>query len=132
MARAHPSTAHSSDQGQSFDTWIDAQDPTISKFAMLPQLALEPAGGLDLSYYAGDFDEDPGAAFVTSRSPLGDGLFLPAQVLYQPLTFVQSRADPRWLGDYTGITTLGKSLFLSYPVNNAGSSHVAFSAVPFP
>lgn len=124
--------ARSSDMGQSFDLWVDGQDSSIAAFFLLPQLGLEPGGALDISYFAGNFDEDPKAAFVTSRSPQGDGSFLPAQVLYQPLTFVQSRADPRWLGDYTGLTTRGKNLYLSYPVNDSGLSHVSFSALTFP
>jgi hypothetical protein len=44
-----------------------------------------------------------------------------------PLAYLQSRSDPRWLGDYTGLYTRNGKLYTSYVVNTSGTAQVAFA-----
>jgi len=119
--------AHSSDGGKSIDARIDAHDPTTGPFYIHTQMALEESGAIDLVYYAGMADMDKNGTYRWSRSEKPLGGFPPSTVIEAPVTFTQDRADPAWLGDYTGIFWTGKQLYTSYVVNTTGFSHIAFA-----
>jgi len=124
--------AHSADGGQSIASRVDAHDPAAAKFFQHPQLAREPGGGLDLSYYAGDFDKDMAGTFRRSRADGPASPFMPSTVVQTPVDFLTARGDPQWLGDYTGIFAQGGELYLSYAVNDSGISHIAFAKAQVP
>jgi hypothetical protein len=124
--------AHSGDGGLTIDSRIDAQDSNAAKFFMHPQLAREEGGGLDLVYYAGNFDEDPNGSYRRSRAASFGGGFAPSVPVEYPLTYLQARGDPRWLGDYTGIFVRAGKLYTTYTVNTSGISSVAFGTAKLP
>jgi len=124
--------AHSSDGGKTIDARIDAHDGAAGPFYIHPQMALEQSGAIDLVYYAGKMDKDKAGVYRWSRSDKPLGGFSPSAAVESPVTFLQDRADPRWLGDYTGAFWTGKKLYNSYVVNATGTSHVAFARVATP
>jgi hypothetical protein len=124
--------AHSGDGGQTIDTRIDAHDTAAGSFFQHPELAREPGGALDLTYYAGKTDMDMAGSFRRSRAAVPAMGFGPSVSVDAPLDFLTSRGDPRWLGDYTGIFARSGKLYLSYTVNDTAVSHVAFSKVKVP
>lgn len=123
--------AHSVDGGKSFGLTVSVHDPSAGAFFLLPQLVREPEGALDLSYYAGQFDEDPKGSFRVARTIASDS-FGPSESLFEPLTFLQSRTDPRWLGDYTGLFARDGKLYASFAINDTGVSHVGAAVRPLP
>jgi hypothetical protein len=124
--------AHSGDGGQTIDTRIDAHDPSAGTYFMHPLLVRESGGALDLTYYAGNMDKDPAGSFRRSRAAAPVTSFGPSVAVYQPLTFLVSRADLRWLGDYTGLFTRAGKLYLSFAVNDTGSAKIAFAEAMVP
>jgi hypothetical protein len=117
---------HSGDGGQTFDTRTEAGDPAAMPFFMHPQLVMEETGSLDVVYYAGAKDEDQAGSYRRARAAMPPA-FGPSSVVESPLVYLQSRSDPRWLGDYTGLYTRNGKLYTSYVVNTSGTAQVAFA-----
>jgi hypothetical protein len=123
--------AYSSNGGQSILTRGEIADLSSAKYFMHPQITREDSGALDIVYYAGQSDEDSNAYFRRDRAtpPM---LFPPSSVVEHPVTFLQARGDPRWLGDYVGIHTRNGRMYTSYVVNTSGLSQVAFGKYTVP
>jgi hypothetical protein len=123
--------AHTSD-GVTIDYRVNAEDTKAGKLFLLPQMAIEDSGALDVTFYAGQMDQDPAGSFRRTRAPVPSMGFGPSTDLQSPVVFLGARGDPRWLGDYTGLTWSGGQLFMTYAVNASGSSEIAFGhpAVP--
>jgi hypothetical protein len=119
--------AHSGDSGATIDTTMDVHDPLAGKLALHPQIFLEANGALDLTYYAGNFDNDTNGSFRRSRAASPAMGFGPSFVVDAPITFLQSRQTPAWLGDYTGLYARGTELYTSFAVNDTGASRIAFA-----
>lgn len=124
--------AHSGDGGQSIDSRIDAHDAAAAPFYIHPQIAREESGAINIAYYAGTMDEDDHGTFRHARAEIPAMGFAPSETVELPLTFLQARSDPRWLGDYTGAFWRGGGLYLSYVVNTSGSSQIAFAKLETP
>jgi hypothetical protein len=119
--------AHSSDGGMTIDTHTNVQDAAAGKFYMHPQIFRELGGAIDLTYYAGNFDMDTNGTFRRSRAAVPPTGFGPSVVVDAPITFLQSRQSPGWLGDYTGLYARGTEIYMSFAVNDTGVSHIAFA-----
>jgi hypothetical protein len=120
--------AHSSDGGATIDSRADAEDMAAGKLYMHPQLFRELGGAVDLTYYVGNFDMDPNGTFRWSRAAGPSMLaYGPSVVIDTPITFLQSRQTLAWLGDYTGLYARGIEVYMSFAVNAAGTSHIAFA-----
>lgn len=126
--------AHSSDAGKSIDARTEAADQVAGSFFEHPLLAREDDGAIDLVYYAGQHDLDAAGSYRRARMVSGapGNTFGPSVAVEAPVTFLQARNDPRWLGDYTGLSWRGGALYTSYVVNTSGASHVAFARVATP
>ncbi len=124
--------AHSTDGGASIAERWDAHDPSLGGYFMLPQIAREESGALDVVYYAGQYDTDPGASFRRARAEAPGTSFGPSTIVETPLTFLQNRSDPGWLGDYVGVAWRAGRLYTSYAVNTDGYSHVSYFGTSVP
>jgi hypothetical protein len=122
--------AHSSDGGASFDRRTTVHDPEAGTSFLLPHLAIEDDGSLDLSYVAGQGPDDETASFRRSRSTDGGVTFGPSEVVVEPVTYELDRADDTWFGDYTGLDWDSGSLFGAVLDNASGTSHVWFFRTP--
>jgi hypothetical protein len=121
--------AHSSDAGKSIDRHASVLDPKAGRRAMYPVLVGEGDGTLDLSYYAGNFDDDPKAELRRTRST--DGVtFPPTHLVHAPLTLETNRAAPQWIGDYVGGAYHDGNLYLVFTDNAATTTHIAFYRTP--
>lgn len=123
--------AYSSDGGQSIQWHMEVADTAASPFFMHPQMALEDGLAADFVYYAGTMDQDDNGSFRRSRVSLGVGI-TPSSVVEQPVTYLQARGDPRWLGDYVGVHWRAGQLYTSYVVNAIGVAQIAFAKYPAP
>jgi hypothetical protein len=123
--------AHSGDQGVSIDSRIDATDPAAGSFALLPHLALEDSGALDLIYYAGQRSPDPMGSLRWSRAAAGATGFA-SSVPVETLTFTSDRASNIWLGDYVGLGFHPGAMFAVFADNASGVSRIAFARLPVP
>jgi hypothetical protein len=123
--------AHSSDGGQSIDGRYDVQDPVVP-LQLHPRFARTDEGGLALVYYGGVQDGDPAGAVRYSFSSDGGASFGASVVMHEPVTFLQSRASLKWIGEYFGVAWRGGNLHTAYIDNAGAESHVAFyrTAVP--
>lgn len=123
--------AYSNNAGQSIATRGEIADLTSAKFFMHPQITREDGGALDIVYYAGQGDEDANGTFRRARTtpPMP---FAPSSVVEFPVTYLQARSDPRWLGDYVGIHSRSGQVYTSYVVNTSGLSQVAFGKYAVP
>ncbi len=123
--------AHSGDGGGTFDaTRGQALDTAASQLAVLPNLTRESSGRLDVSYIAGDADGD------TSGSLRYDTMIgmkaTPTVLVDGPILFTSSRTSQTWLGDYFGSAVHAGALYLAYPRNDSGLSHIYFAKAPLP
>lgn len=124
--------AHSSDGGATIDARYDALDSAAGAYAMHPYLVREDGGALDLTYYAGASDGDTKGSFRVARSTDGGKSFAPSLVVHQPITFLSSRADPKWLGDYSGLWWTRGHLYMAYANNQPSYAHTAFYRMDTP
>lgn len=125
--------AHSSDGGATIDYRADAHDLNIGKLYLHTQLARESNGALDITYYAGNQDNDAGGNYVRSRSTDGGKTWGGAIDVHQPMLYLSSRTDTHWLGDYEGLWWLNGTLFMSYVDNTQGQyAHVAYATATVP
>lgn len=122
----------SSDLGKSFDLRLEAGDTAAAPFFLLPALAREESGALDVVYYAGQMDDDDQGSYRRARMVDPAAGFAPSVVVEKPVTYLQARDDPRWLGDYTGLALRGGRLYTSYVVNTDGTAHIAFARPALP
>jgi hypothetical protein len=122
---------HSKDAGASVDVRLYAHDVAAGQFYLLPAMTREDDGSLDVLYYAGDGDGQPGT-IRRARMPAGAGAFGPSVVVDAPLTFNVQRSSPLWLGDYVGLAWRGGRLYMAYARNDLGTSHIAFAAASTP
>jgi hypothetical protein len=122
--------AHSSDGGATIDSRVDAHDPNAATFFMEPALALEAEGAIDIAYYAGNKDADPGGTFRYARSTDAGQTFEASTELAAPVTFVVKRDSPGWLGDYSGFIADGGRVLSTYTDNASGTSHISFLSAP--
>ncbi len=121
--------ASSTDGGATIAARADVQDAAAAPYFMHPQIAGEAGGAVDLVYYAGSSADDPAGSFRRSRAASPGSAFAPSVAVGAPIAFLQARDDPRWVGDYAGIFTLGGAAYLGYVVNASGDAHVAFARV---
>ncbi len=126
--------ARSSDGGATVAARDHAEDSAAAPYFMHPQLAGEASGALDLVYYAGASGDDPDGSFRRSRAGTPASGFAPSVAVSAdtPIAFLTARADPRWVGDYPGVTARGSDLFMGYVVNESGDAHVAFAKATLP
>lgn len=123
----HIRVAHSSDGGQSIDARYFAEDATAGTKFLHPQLAREASGALDLLYYAGsDQNPDPAGTVRLAQSTDGGKTWSQSLVVKSPITFLTTRGDQRWLGDYIGLTAHGGKTYGSFANNTSGTSHIEF------
>jgi len=124
--------AHTSDGGTTIDYHGNAHDDAAATYFMHPQLVREPMGTFDLVYYAGNADNDTNGSYRRSRSSDGGKTWEASTPVQAPLTYLQARDSPKWVGDYTGLTWFSGSIFTSYVDNTGQVAHVAFyrTAVP--
>ncbi len=123
--------ARSTDGGATFDLRLDAHDPVSAPGYLLPALAREDDGSLDVVYYAGDVDGDVGS-LRRARLPVGAASFEPSVVVDPALIFNLQRGSALWLGDYIGTAWSGGRLYTAYVTNDSGYSHVAFAGAAVP
>ena len=123
--------ARSSDGGETFDVRLDGHDPAAAPAYLLPALAREDDGSLDLVYYAGDQDGDYGS-LRHARWPVGAAAFEPSVLVDPALVFNLQRGSALWLGDYIGATWSAGRLYMAYATNYGGYSHVAFAGAAVP
>lgn len=108
----------------------EVQDPTAGALFIHPQLTGDSTGRLSVSYYAGQFDGDDAGSFrVGPVTWTGHG---PTKAYREAVRFTSQRADPQWLGDYTGVFQQGSDVLTSFAVNQPSESHIAFARVPAP
>jgi hypothetical protein len=124
--------AHSSDGGASIDQRFDVQDSQAAKYFIHPQMTREDDGAIDITYYAGQDDLDEGGSFRRARAANPNAGFAPSVAVELPITFLTSRSDPHWLGDYTGLMWRNGQAYMSYVVNTSDFSHVAFAKANAP
>ncbi len=117
--------ARSSD-GATVASRAEVQDSAAAPYFMHPQLAGEAGGAVDLVYYAGASDDDAAGSFRWSRAADPATGFAPSVEILAPIAFLETRDDPRWVGDYPGVFTRGGEVYLGYVVNASGDAHVAF------
>jgi hypothetical protein len=120
--------AHSGDSGKTIDSRSSVLDTSVSH-AMYPVLVGEGDGTLDLSYYAGNYDNDPNAFFARTRSTDGTS-FSPLSPIHSKLTLETNRAVSAWIGDYVGGAYQGGDVFLVYTDNGSPTPHIAFLRTP--
>ena len=118
--------AHSTDGGATFTSYTNAADTVATKYALLPAMAIEESGALDVVYYAGAMADDPEGSYRRTRSTDGGATWSSSVVVSNPLTFSQDRASQLWLGDYTGVAASGGSIYHSFADNSSGTSHIRF------
>ena len=122
--------AHSGDGGHSFDAArTQALDASASKQALLPILVREDTGALDMVYVAGDGDGDKMGSVRFTQAAMGGG-FGASTLVDEPLLFTVSRTSHQWLGDYFGAVAHGGSLYVAYPLNDTGETHIFFRKLP--
>ena len=114
------------------DALKDSGDTAAAPFFLLPALAREESGALDVVYYAGQMDDDDQGSYRRARMVDPAAGFAPSVVVEKPVTYLQARDDPRWLGDYTGLALRGGRLYTSYVVNTDGTAHIAFARPALP
>jgi hypothetical protein len=122
----HVRLAHSSDGGKSIDRRTTIEDGAVGPYYLLPRIASEGGGTLDVTYYAGTGAGDAHASYRRARSTDGGQSFGPSVVVREPVTFELSRTTQRWFGDYMGLTFAQSALFAAYVDNSTPTSHVAF------
>lgn len=119
--------AHSSNGGASFAPAVDVLDTAKSKAALLPILAGESGGALDVTYIAGNAAGDH-AGSVRNVRITGDSL-APSDLVDQPLTFQNDRTGTDWVGDYFGSVWHAGGLYVAYPRNDSGYDHIWFAKI---
>jgi len=117
--------AESTNRGSSFAAApVSALDTAAAKLGLLPVMVRESTGALDVAYLAGNFDGDTAGSMRYVRATgtsFGSSVWVDG-----PLTYTLNRAMPTWVGDYLGAAVLGQGLYLAYPMNEAGSTHIYF------
>jgi hypothetical protein len=121
---------HSSDGGA---TW---QKPAIivsdGRSYLLPELAIERNGALDVAYYAGNRDLDPDATFEWMRSTDAGTTWSSPVVLKRGILF-QSRRDLQdWLGDYVAVASDDDYAYFAWTSNDTGQAVAQFARRPLP
>lgn len=125
--------AHSSDGGASFGTGrVDALDVSATKLGCLPLVERESDGALDVVYLGGASDGDDQGSVRYTRAAAGATSFGASASIDEPLVFDMSRDTPTWLGDYFGAAVHGHALYVAYPMNASGRSHVFFEKLALP
>jgi hypothetical protein len=121
----------SDDGGETVAARFQVADPQ-GKVYLHPQLAREGDGAIDLVYYAGAGDNDPGGSVRLARLAAGDTGFGPSVSIHAPIQYVLARDSELWLGDYTGVIWLGGQLHVAFTDNAGGISHVGYVRVHSP
>ena len=120
--------AHSSDAGQSIADRHFAEDATAGTKFLHAQMAREASGALDILYYAGsDQNPDSAGSVRLSQSTDKGKTWSSSLVVKAPITFLSTRGDQRWLGDYIGLAVHSGKAYGSFADNTSGTSHVDFS-----
>lgn len=123
----HIRVAYSSDGGQSIAQRYFAEDSTAGTKFLHPQLVREASGALDVLYYAGhDQNPDPAGSVRLSQSTDQGKTWSSSLVVRKPITFLSTRGDQRWLGDYIGLAVHGGKVYGSFADNVSGTSHVDY------
>jgi len=123
--------AHSPNAGASFDAKRgEALDTAQSELAMIPILARESSGRLDVAYVAGDAAGDPNGS--VRYDTMAGVVATPSVLVDAPLVFDTSRTAQTWVGDYFGAVVHGGALYLAYPRNDEGASHIWFAKASLP
>lgn len=126
----HVYIAHSADFGASFDmARPDVMDHS-SGMATIPAMAMDGSGKLDVAYIAGNSEGDPNGAVRFTRT---SGMTVsPSAVVDGPMTFTLSRTSMAWVGDYFGEVVHGPGLYVAYPNNASGQTHIYFRKLALP
>jgi hypothetical protein len=128
--------ARSHDAGRSFPERHEVHDPAAGRLFMLPKIAREPGGAIDLVYYADGAGRSGGAegagSVRWSRSTDGGVTFGPSVALAEKIVFDARRSKRTWLGDYLGLGFADATLFTAFVDNAGGKGHVAFRRVGTP
>ncbi len=121
----HIRVAYSSDAGQSIAERYFAEDATAGTKFMHAQMVREAGGALDILYYAGsDKNPDPAGSVRLTRSTDKGKTWATSLVVRAPITFLTTRGDQRWLGDYIGLAAHGGKAYGSFADNVSGTSHI--------
>ncbi len=124
----HVRLAHSGDGGKTFDRRVTVDDAAVGPYYLLPRIALQPDGTLDLAYYAGTGEGDVKASYRHARSTDGGKTFAPSTTLRTPITYELSRSTEQWFGDYMGLVAHDGALLGTFIDNSAPQAHVVFFA----
>jgi hypothetical protein len=119
--------AHAQGSG-GVDARYTVADANAGAFFLHPQIAREPGGALALTYYTGAANLDVAGSFRRTRSTDGGQTFSASTAVKMPDTLVQTRADSRWPGDYSGLVAQAHLIFMTFIDNTSGKSHVAFTS----
>lgn len=122
----HIAVAHSSDGGETIDRRVLVQDASAGPYYLLPRLAHEGGGIIDLTYYAGEKQGDAQATYRRARSTDGGVTFQASVAVHGPVFYELSRTNERWFGDYLGLVHHDGSLYGVFVDNHAPQAHVAF------
>lgn len=126
----HVRLAHSGDGGKTIDWRASIDDAKAGKYFLLPRIAREASGAIDVTYYAGSGEGDKLASYRRARSSDGGKTFAPSTSLHAPITYELSRTTAAWFGDYMGVMAEGGDVFSAFIDNASGASHVVFHREP--
>jgi hypothetical protein len=115
----------SSDNGATFVESMEAQD-LDAELALLPYIDVDAVGDVHVVYHAGAANDDENGSLRHAVSKGGTAFFLGSEIVLSPITFTQSRSDPRWLGDYVGLDHRNETQYAVFVDNTSGQSHIAF------
>jgi hypothetical protein len=121
--------AHSSDGGATIDQRLDVHDPSAGLGFLGPQIALEPDGAIDVTYYAGAKDGDVAGSYRWARLPSGATEIGASTAIASPMTIVRSRTTTSWIGDYQGLAFGAGTLVGAFIDTTGAAGRVAFFAV---
>ncbi len=123
--------AHSSDRGASVGaTRMDALDTAAGSLGLIPLMTRETGGALDIAYLTGNADGDTMGSMRYVRA--SGATFGSSVVVDGPLLFTINRAADTWVGDYLGSVVHGTGLYLAYPMNAQGVTHIYFRRMALP
>lgn len=117
--------AHSGDRGATIDSRVNVHDKMAGKYFLMGNFVRDEAGGLDVTYYAGNTAGDVAGSYRRARS-IDGMIFTPSTVVHEPLTFDTSRTTLTWMGDYVGLATTGGSLHMAYADTSGAAAHIAY------
>ncbi len=123
----HVFVAHSADGAAAFDTArIEITEGTTT-LATIPRAAIDDSGSVHVAYIGGDGANDPAGSVRAAKSSLWSAS--PSTVVASPELFDLSLMSATRLGDSLGIASRASTVYIAYPDNTAGTTHVSFRAM---